>query len=178
MLSKSMKEINLYKSPLKSLRLMFLTSVFVIPSIWFIITEKEVEKIFWFCLCFFGIGFVLSLFNILDRRVQITITKIGIWDRSLRQGIIKWEYIENANDVQIFKQVFVALKTNKNFVMKKKLYKWAKFLNNAVGGQEVNLNVSYIKVDMEKFITFINIMKRENIEDREKVMGMYENRIK
>ena len=150
----------------------------MIPSIWFIITEKEVEKIFWFCLCFFGIGLVLSLFNILDRRVQIPITKTGIWDRTLKQGIIKWEYVEDANDVQIFKQVFVALKTNENFVMKKKLYKWANFLNNAVGGQEVNLNVSYIKVDMEKFITFINIMKSENIEDREKVMGMYENRIK
>jgi hypothetical protein len=173
-----MKEIKLYKSPLKSLRLLFLTSILVIPSIWLITKDKETDKIIWFCLCFFGFGFLLSLFNILDRRAQIIVTKIGIWDRTSRQGIIKWEYIEDANDVQIFKQVFVALKTNENFVMKKKLYKWAKFLNNAVGGQEVNLNVSYIKVDLEKFITFINIMKSENIEDREKVMGMYENRIK
>jgi hypothetical protein len=173
-----MKEIKLYKSPFKSLRLLFLTSILVIPSIWLITKEKETDKIIWFCLCFFGVGFLLSLFNILDRRAQIIITKIGIQNRTLRQGIIKWEYIEDANDVQIFKQVFVALKTNEKFVIKKKLYKWAKYLNSAVGGEEVNLNVSYIKVDMEKLITFINIMKSENIEDREKVMEMYKDRIK
>jgi hypothetical protein len=178
MLSKSMKEIKLYKSPLKSLRLFILSSIFVIPSIWFITTERQTEKTFWFGLCFFGIGFLLSLFNILDRRVQIIITKIGIWDRTSRQGIIKWEYIENANDVQIFKQIFIALKTNEKFVIKKKLYRWAKNLNNAVGGKEANLNVSYIKVDIEKFITFINVMRDENIEGREKVMEMYEDRIK
>ena len=63
-------------------------------------------------------------------------------------------------------------------MIKKKLYKWAKYLNNVVGGKEVNLNLSYVKVDMEKFITFIYIMKAENIEGREKVMEMYEDRIK
>ena len=173
-----MKEIKLYKSPLKSIRLLFLSSIFVIPSIWFITTEKETDKVFWFCLCFFGIGFVLSLFNILDRRAQIIITKIGIWERTSRQGIIKWEYIEDANEVNIFRQVFVALKTNEKFLVKKKLYKWTKYLNNAVGGKEVNLNVSYVKVDMEKFITFLYIMKSEDIESREKVMEMYKDRIK
>ncbi|MBG6188435.1 STM3941 family protein [Flavobacterium sp. CAN_S2] len=173
-----MKEIKLYKSPFKSLRLLVLTSILVIPSIWLITKEKETDKIIWFCLCFFGFGFLLSLFNILDRRAQIIITKIGIRDITLRQGIIKWEYIEDANDVQIFKQVFVALKTNEKFVIKKKLYEWTKYLNNVVGGAEVNLNFSYIKVDMEKLITFINIMKSENIENRETIMEMYEDRIK
>ncbi len=173
-----MKEIKLYKSPIKSLRLFFLSSIFVIPSAWIIITDSKPDNSFWFCLCFFGIGFLLSLFNILDRRAQIIITKIGIWDRTLRQGIIKWDFIEGANQLQLFSQVFVALQTNENFVPKKKLFKWAKNLNNFVGGKEVNLNVSYIKIDMEKFVTFIDIMQSENIETREKVMEMYESRIK
>ena len=178
MLRKSMKEINLYKSPLKSLRLLFLSSVFVFPSIWFIITEKETEKIFWFSLCFFGIGFVLSLFNILDRRAQIVISKIGIWDRSLRQEMIKWECVKDAYEIQIYRQFFIALKTDESFVSKKKLYKWAKYLNNAVGAQEVNINISNIKVDTDKFVTFINIMKSENVENREQIIAMYEDRIK
>ena len=173
-----MKEISLYKSPFKSLRLFLLSSIFVIPSIWFITSENETDKIFWFTLCFFGIGFVLSLFNILDRRTQIIINKIGIWDRTLRQETIKWEYIKDANHIEIYKQVFVTLKTNEKFVPRKKLYKWAEYLNKSVGGEKVNLNVSYIKIDLEKFVTFINIMKKENIEDRENVMKMYENRIK
>ena len=173
-----MREIILYKSPFKSLRLFFLSAIFVIPSIWFIATEIETDKIFWFCLCFFGSGFALSVFNILDRRAQIVITKIGIWDKSFKQETIKWEYIKEANDVQIFRQVFIALKIEDSFIFKKKLYKWAEYLNKTCGAQEINLNISYIKVDIEKFITFINIMKNERIENREKVMEIYETRIK
>lgn len=173
-----MKEIKLYKSPIKSLRLLFMSSLFVFPSIWFIINEDETKIIFWLCLLFFGIGFLLSLYNILDRRPQIVITKFGIWDRASGQGTIKWESIEEANEVQVYKQVFVALKTNESFVVKKRMYSWAKNLNKMVGAQDVNLNISYTKVDVEKFITFINILKNENVEDREQVMEMYKYRIK
>lgn len=173
-----MKEIKLYKSPIKSLRLFFLSSLFVIPSIWFIITEKQTKYIFWFCLCFFGIGFLISIFNILDRRVQIIVTKIGIWDRTINQETIKWEFIEEAYDIEIHKQVFISIKTDERFVMKKKLYKWANNLNQKVGAQKINLNFSYIKIDIEKMVTFINIMKTEEIQGREKLMELYENRIK
>ncbi|MDR7211689.1 hypothetical protein J2W48_003646 [Flavobacterium piscis] len=62
--------------------------------------------------------------------------------------------------------------------MKKKLYKWANNLNQKIGAQKINLNLSYIKVDLEKMITFINIMKTEKIEEREKLIELYKNRIK
>ena len=173
-----MKEIKLYKSPIKSLRLLFMSSLFVFPSIWFIMNEDKTKIIFWLCLLFFGIGFLISLYNILDRRPQIVITKFALWDRASGQGTIKWESIEEANEVQVYKQVFVALKTNESFVMKRRIYNWAKNLNKMVGAQDVNLNVSYTKVDVEKFITFINIMKNENVENREQVMEIYKHRIK
>ncbi|RTZ02689.1 hypothetical protein EKL98_12545 [Flavobacterium bomense] len=173
-----MKEIRLYKNPIKSLRLLLLSSLFVIPSIWFIVNEKETKFIFWFCVCFFGIGFLISVFNILDRRVQIIITEVGIWDRSINQELIKWEFIQNAYDIEIHKQVFISIKTDERFVMKKKIYKWANNLNQKIGAQKINLNLSYIKVDLEKMITFINIMKTERIEEREKLIELYRNRIK
>lgn len=155
-----------------------MSSLFVFPSIWFIMNENETKIILWLCLLFFGIGFFISLYNILDRRPRIVITKFGIWERASGQGIIKWESIEEANEVQAYKQVFVALKTNGSYVGKKKIYNWAKNFNKMAGVQDVNLNISYTKVDVEKFITFIKIMKNENVENREQVMEMYKHRIK
>ena len=168
-----MKEIKLYKSPIKSLRLLFLSSLFFIPSLYFILIEKSPNSAFFSALGFFGIGFSLSLFNILDRRVQIIINEIGIWDRSLNEEIIKWEFIEKAYAIEIHKQIFVPLKTNKNFKPRKKLYKWASFLNKISGGQKVNLNFSYIKIDIHKVVDFINIMKSENITERKKLIKSY-----
>lgn len=171
-----MREIKLYKSPLKSLKLVVLSSIFVLPSIWFIM-NKEDEIILWFCLCFFGLGFVLGLLNMFDRRAQIIINKVGIWDRTTKQDIIKWEFIENAYDVNVHKQLFISFKTNKKFVPKKKMYKWAKFLNKSVGAQNLNINVSYIKADIEKLLTLINILKNEPIENREQVIEIFRSRI-
>ena len=107
-----MKEIKLYKSPIKSLRLLFLSSIFVITSAWIIMTESKPDNSFWFCLCFFGIGFLLSLYNILDGRAQIIITKLeefrdlngGVWDTYREElnksiGIIKGTSERLGNDL-------------------------------------------------------------------------------
>lgn len=168
-----MTEIKFYKSSFKSLRLLFLSSIFVIPSIFFIITERQTKFIFWFCLLFFGLGFLISIFNIFDKRVQIIINEIGIWDRSINQEIIKWEFIKNAYRIEIHKQVFISIKTDRKFLMKKKVYKWASFLNKASGAQNININFSYINNDIEKTITLINNLKNEDIQEREKLIQIY-----
>lgn len=173
-----MKEIKLYKSPIKSLRLFFLSSIFVIPSLYFILTEKNFKSSYLLVLGFFGIGFLLSLFNIIDRRVQIIINEIGIWDRSTNEEIIKWEFIEKAYTIEIHKQIFVPLKMNKNFKPRKNLYKWASFLNKISGGQKVNLNFSYIKIDTHKVVDFINVMESESITERKKLIESYLSELK
>ena len=102
---------------------------------------------------------------------------IGIWDRSLNQNIIPWENIKNAYKIDIHRQIFIALETDKNFVTKKKLYSWAKFINNAVGAQAINLNISYIKVDDLNLIKFIYLIKNESLVDREKILMQYKDKI-
>lgn len=172
-----MKDIKLYKSPIKSLRLLFLSSIFVIPSLYFILVEKDSKNTFVYSLCFFGIGFLLSIFNILDKRVQIIINEIGIWDRSTKEEIIKWEHIEQAYSIEIYKQIFIPLITNENFISKKKLYKWASFLNGISGGQKINLNFSYIKIDIDKAVDFINMMTTKNIEERKKIIELHKGKL-
>jgi len=172
-----MEEIKLYKSPLKSLRLLFLSSLFVIPSLWLLLKNEKAETSLLFCLCFFGIGFLLSLFNIVDRRPQIILNKNGVWDRSTNEEVIKWEIIKSANEINIYKQIFVCLKLDKSFVPKKKQYSWAKKLNNSIGAKDVNLNVSYIKVNIEKLMTLITLLSQEKIENREELLKLYSSKL-
>jgi len=171
-----MTEIKLYKSSLKSLRLLVLSSIFVIPSIFSIITEKQTKFIVWFCFLFSGIAFLISIFNIFDKRVQIIINEIGIWDRSINQEIIKWEFIKNAYKIELHKQVFISIKTDRKFLMKKKVYKWASFLNKAFQAQNININFSYINDDIENIITLINSLKYEDIQQREKLIQIYKTK--
>jgi hypothetical protein len=173
-----MKEIKLYKSPLKSLRLFLLSSIFVIPTFWIISSGDKIETSLWLCILFFGLIFLFSLFNIVDRRVQIIINKTGIWDRSINQDLIKWELIKSASEVNVYKQIFISLELDKSYIPKMKQYKWAKKLSEKFGAKEINLNISYIKVDIEKFITLIEVLSHAEIEERELLINRYRDRIK
>jgi hypothetical protein len=171
-----MKEIKLYKSPIKSIRLLFLSSLLVLINVW-LLYEGENSKIYWFGLFLFGIGFIIGMFNVLDRRPQIILNKVGIWDRAIREDVIKWEYIEDAYETDFQKQVFISIVTNNGFIKKKKTYSWASWINKKVGAQDLNLILTYINVDIEKLITLINILKIEPLEKREELIEMYRYRI-
>lgn len=172
-----MKEIKLYKSPMKSIRLFVLSSIFVIPIFWIITSSDKIDTSMWISILVFGSIFFFSLFNMIDRRSQIIINKIGIWDRSINQDVIKWELIKGANETNVYKQIFISLDLDKDFIIKKKQYKWAKKLNELFGAKEINLNLSYIKVDLEKFITLIEVLSHSQIEEREHLIDLYRDRI-
>jgi aconitase B len=46
-----------------------------------------------------------------------------------------------------------------------------------LGAQDINLNISQIKVNAEKMVTLIDILKNEPIENREKVIETYRDRL-
>lgn len=114
----------------------------------------------------------------LDRRPRIIINRVGILDRSNRQGLIPWEMIKEAYDINIAKQAFISLVLDDKFIVKKKLYKWAKKLNDSAGAQEVNLNVSLLHFNLEKLETLIDILRYEPIEERDSILERYEDRVK
>lgn len=88
---------------------------------------------------FFGLAIPLILFNLLDNRPQIIINVEGIWDRTLKQDLIKWEQIINFCLLNIYNQIFISIKVDKTFVYKNKFYKWATKLNNLVGAENLKL---------------------------------------
>ena len=173
-----MPEIKLYKSSIKSLRLVFLTSSFVACGVFILLKTNNSKVMSILLILFFGAGLLIGLFNMLDIRPQIIIDKIGIWDRTMNQDRINWEFIsEIISPIDISRQIFIPLVVDEKFVRRKKMFKWALDLSKAFGGRDINLNISYIKIDKEKFITLLDILKNEEIENRDEVIEMYKDRI-
>lgn len=163
-----MTEIKLYKRPIKGLKILALTIPFVAIGIWMIFEKPFGSSDYimaWLCTCFFGLGIAVGLFQTFDRRPQIIITENGIWDRTTKQDIIKWEQIQSAYPLDIYNQKFVCLVLDNTFEIKKKLYKWAAKMNEDIGAQKVNLLISQLKIDehtMTKFIKEITKTERIN----------------
>lgn len=154
-----MTEIKLYKKPFRGLTILALTIPFITIGIWMIF-ENPVGSfdyiMAWLCTCFFGLGIPVGLFQTFDRRPQIIITENGIWDRTTKQDEIKWEQIQNAYPLDIYKQKFVCLVLDDTFILKRNLYKWAAKLNENIGAQKVNLLISQLNINEHKMTKFIN----------------------
>jgi len=168
-----MGEIRLYKNPWKALKLLAICTPFVALGIWILTKEdSSIGELIMGSLTtlFFGLGIVIGLFHLFDRRPQIIINEIGIWDRTTNLELIKWEFIKNAYSFQLSGQKFVSLKLDKKFELKVKQYKWATKLSKAVGAQKVNLSLGQLKIDsieLKKLI--IEMTKAEKTERINKV---------
>lgn len=164
-----MTEIKLYKSSWKGIRVIALTLPFVVIGIWMISKEQKgtYEYIMgWLCVSFFGLGIPIGIFNLLDKRAQIIINENGIFDRTLKQGEIKWEQIIEAYPIDINNQKFISLVVDETFEFKKKQYKWMEKLNELVGAQKLNLNLSQIKIDETKLSELINKIRSSEKNER------------
>ena len=128
----------------------------------------------WFCMCFFGLGIPVGLFQTFDRRPQIIITENGIWDRTTNQDEVKWEQIIEAYPLDIFEQKFISLVTDDTYVFKKKPYKWAEKINKEIGTQNLNLHLGQINIDELELTNFINRPSKQKIEERRKLIRTFE----
>ena len=171
-----MTEFKLYKRPLKGLRIFALTIPFVAIGIWMINKEPVGTTNYimgWISTCFFGLGIPVGLFQTFDRRPQIIITENGIWDRTTKQDEIKWEQIQEAYPLDIYKQKFVSLVVDDTFIMKKNLHKWVAKLNEAIGAQKINLLISQLKIDEFTMTNFINEIISTEKGNRQTIIKKY-----
>lgn len=171
-----MEEIKLYKSRWRAIKLLLLSVPFVAIGIW-MITDSDSSShdriMGWLSTCFFGLGIPISLFQFFDRRPQIIINEIGIFDRTTNQDTINWEIIEDAYLVNIHSQKFICLVVNDKFDPSKLKGKWAKKsikVNKAFGFQELNISLGQIKIDEFKLIEFIKKMCKAEKSQRFKII--------
>ncbi len=125
---------------------------------------------------FFGLGYPVGLFHLLDRRPQIIINQIGIFDRTTYKDLINWDVIQDAYLIDIHGQKFVCLVVDEKYEPSTKKGKLAKSVSNLskkIGAQELNISLGQIAVDEVKMTEFIVAMinarpenRKEKLKDR------------
>ena len=173
-------ETKIYKSPLKSLKLLLLATLFVAIGIWGIRDGFMPLFLCWTCIIFFGSGVCLSLFNIVDRRPQIIINEVGIYDRMSTKEFVNWEVIWDAYPINISRQEFICLVIDDDFKpsnSKSKFYKKVVELNELFGAQEVNIAVSQLSVKPSVLLSFVKkiIENKNNDSEKGKLLLNFKN---
>ena len=171
-----MMDVKLYKSPWRAIKLIFLCSIFVFGGL-FLLTNSDAPRwVGWFNIIFFGLGYPIGLFHLLDRRPQIIINEIGIFDRTTYKDFINWEVIQGAYPIDISGQKFVCLVVDEQYepsTKRGKIYKSAANFSKQIGAQELNISLGQIIIDEIKLTEFILTMihakpenRKEKLKDR------------
>lgn len=162
-------DIKLYKSPWRAIKLILLCSIFVVVGI-FIVTSADTPKWpGWLNIFFFGLGYPVGLFHLMDRRPQIIINEIGIFDRTTYKDFINWEVIQGFYPTNLYGQKFICLIVDEKYEPSTRKGKFAKSiskLNKEVGAQELNISLGQIKIDEFKLTEFILTMIKHRPEHR------------
>jgi hypothetical protein len=169
-----MEEIKLYKAKTKAFKLLALTILFVVSGIWLITIDKSLVG--WLCTLFFGLGIPIGIFHLFDKRPQVVINESGIWDRTMKQDIIKWEQINEAYPIDIHRQKFISLVVEDSFVFKQKQYKWAKKISDSIGAQRLNLSLGQLNINEIMLTNFINEMVNSDKSDRLNIIKRYSDK--
>ena len=147
-----MTEYKIYKSPWKAIKLLAGSSLFVAAGFFIVYAGKASPVMAWLTICFFGMGIPISLFQLLDRRPQIIVSEIGIFDRTAHEDFINWEIIEDAYVVKVQQQTFICLVVPEEFepsTHKSRVKKRMAGLSKAIGFQELNISLGNVNVNAE-----------------------------
>src|SRR5918993_5324854 len=110
-----MTEYKIYKSRWKAIKLLAVCSLFVAAGFFILSAGKASPLGAWLTIGFFGLGIPVSLFQLLDRRPQIIVNEIGIFDRTAHKDFINWEIIQDAYLSEVYGQKFVCLVVEQHF---------------------------------------------------------------
>ncbi|MEO1437517.1 MAG: STM3941 family protein [Bacteroidota bacterium] len=167
-----MNEIKIYKSSWKSIRLSLLAFPFVAIGVFMLVDESSPHNQFmaWLCILFFGIGPVISIYNIIDRKPYIILNELGIHIKTLHKKVINWNIIQDAYLNSVNRQPFICLVLKDSFdaqnIFEKPISRKMSQINKAMGFQELNLYLGPVKVDEEKLLNFIVEMAHLHPQER------------
>lgn len=154
-----MFEIRLYKSRRKSLGLLLISSIST-GAIGFILYNNISDNIWIYLgLILFGLGMMVSLFNMIDTRAQIIINGDGIFDRHTKIGTIPWHSILFAESIIIQKQNYIGLHCTEHFTSAKRNYRVIDMMKEKLNLPQVILYTNQLTVSNEALCEFINELK-------------------
>lgn len=171
-------EIRLYKSRWRALKLLVGCVAFVGIGLWILQKPDAPAVVGWASVVFFGLGIPISLFQLLDRRPQIIISELGIFDRTTHHEFINWEIIRDAYLMQVHQQKLLCLVVPEAFEpsrQKTGIRKALKQLSKKLGFQELTIPLGMVPIDEVRFAHFILAMTQaEHPADRAQLLLQYQ----
>jgi hypothetical protein len=163
-----MAEIRLYKSIWQGVKLLLISTVFVLLSIHLFNTEKVFRWVAWIPIVPFG-GFCLfALYIIFDRRSHIIINEEGIYDRYYCRRIIPWSIIHSANLCGGGKKICLFMEAS--YPARGKVFKAIHVFEKEGGFQDLILSVQLVHVDKQKLLALINTLIKANPRNRRDII--------
>ena len=157
-----MKELRLYKSRWKAVRLLAGCVAFVAVGCLMLSQPSAPRMVAWASIGFFGLGIPVCLFQLFDRRPQIIVNDVGIFDRTTHHEFINWEIIRDVYVAEINRQAFICLVVEEAFEPSRRKGKFRQrvaSLNKEMGFQELNISLAFVGVDAIRFAEFILAMR-------------------
>ena len=137
---------------------------------WFLLGQPDTPKrIAWFSIGFFGLGLPIGLYQLLNRRPQLILNDVGVFDRDMHHEFINWEIIQDVYLVTMHEQPFICLAVDKTFEpshRKSKFRQGVARLNKELGFQELNISLGFINIDPMRLTDFILSMRGAEKSER------------
>lgn len=165
-----MKEFRLHKSRWKAAKLLLGCAAFVALGCFMLGQPDAPRWVAWASIGFFGLGIPVNLFQLLDRRPQIIVNDVGVFDRIMHHEFINWEIIQDVYLAEVNRQVFICLVVDQAFEPSRRKGKFRQSvasLNKELGFQELNISLGFVKIDAFRFAEFILAMRGAAPPERE-----------
>ncbi len=157
-----MAELKIYKSPWQAIKLMMLCSVMVGLGCFMLAQPQAPQWVAWLNIGFFGLSYPIGIYQLLDRRPQLIISEVGIFDRGAHRDFINWELIKEVYLTQMNGQPFICLVIAEAFEPSRRKGAFGRGvaqLNKALGFQELNIALGAVRVNAERLAAFILAMR-------------------
>lgn len=160
-------EIKLYNSPKKAFKLILFSSFFVGCAVTIMLmVDAPIWVLFLSTFVCGGFNYPVALFHLFDRRPQVVINEIGIFDRTTRKDFINWSVIQRALvvDTPMIWGYVCLIVDDKYLQTIKKVKVVRPFLAN--GADELFISVKLLAVDEDRLTEFILKMIKVRPMDR------------
>lgn len=132
--------------------LLLVALAFVFGGAVMVITGRDLETTLtgWASIVFFGGGGAVFVTQLIDARPRIVLNDAGVFDRSLRVGVVPWCEILGAEVRDVASNRFIALRLRDPHAFTARLgpvHRRLAEANTALGLPPVNLNLSAVDAD-------------------------------
>ncbi len=140
----------------------------------YLILEKGGQPIYWIFVAIFGLGFLLGLYLIFNRKPQIVLNEAGILDKSMSSTRINWESIKGVHKVTVYRLTIIRLVIDEQLAP---IYKKGKadgttgrlYGSGLIG---LDLNTEHTNANPDKLLSKIEMLINSKGTERVKMLNI------